>query len=189
MTTKTPEPKTPEPKTAEANPAGPLGSPYSINEPQTLEQANAAAEAFAKAKEAGPQPATQPGSSVRPNVPSGGGSGPPLDLTDLEPDSIVVGSTAGFELTLTGTGFTGDCVVVLDDEEQQTTYVSDTKLTAWVAVADKPATVDVEVARGEDLSDVLTFEFTQAPRSRKQPERKPKKSTPSHKRLKKGRSR
>jgi hypothetical protein len=112
-----------------------------------------------------------------------------LDLIDLEPDSIVVGSAAGFELTLTGTGFTEDCIVVVDDEEQQTTYVSDTKLTAWVAVGNKPATVDVEVARGEDLSDVLTFEFTQAPRSRKQPERKPKKSTPSHKRLPKGRSR
>ena len=45
----------------------------------------------------------------------------------------------------------------------------------------------VEVHRGEDMSDVLSFEFTavmREGREKKAPERKPKKDTPRNKRQK-----
>ena len=48
---------------------------------------------------------------------------------------------------------------MVDDEDMPTTLVNSTTLTASIPVAAEPGMVDVEVARGEDLSDVLTFEF------------------------------
>jgi len=109
---------------------------------------------------------------------------PPLVLTDIDPDTIVVGSAADFVLTVTGSGFGPNCVIMVDDEDMPTTLVNQTTLTASVPVAAAAAIVDVEVARGEDLSDVLTFEFV-APagrRSSEKAERKPKKAEPRGKR-------
>jgi len=112
---------------------------------------------------------------------------PPLVLTDIDPDSIQVGSAPDFVLTVTGTGFGPNCVILFDDEGVPTTLVNTTTLTASVPVAAAAAIVDVEVARDEDLSDVLTFEFV-APagtRSSQKAERKPKKAEPRSKRTKK----
>jgi hypothetical protein len=112
---------------------------------------------------------------------------PPLVLTDISPDTIVAGSPEDLVLTVTGSGFTPNSVVMVDDEDMATTFVDQTTLTASVPVAAEAGVVDVEVARGEDLSDVLTFEFV-APagtRSSQKGERKPKKAEPRGKRQKK----
>jgi len=112
---------------------------------------------------------------------------PQLVLTDIDPDSIQVGSAPDFVLTVTGTGFGPNCVVMVDDEDMPTTLVNTTTLTAVIPVAAAADVVDVEVARDEDLSDVLTFEFV-APagtRSSQKAERKPKKAEPRSKRAKK----
>jgi len=112
---------------------------------------------------------------------------PPLVLSDIDPDAMVVGSGT-FPLTVTGSGFTPESVVVFDDADVPTTFVSQTELTADCPVAAAADIVDVEVHRGEDMSDVLTFEFTavmREGREKKPPERKPKKDTPTHKRANK----
>ena len=116
---------------------------------------------------------------------------PPLTLTDIDPDSATLGAMTDFTLTVTGTGFTPNTVIVFDDEELPTTFVSQTTLTANPPSPAEAATVDVEVHRGEEMSDVLTFEFI-APagrRSTEKAQRKPKKSEPRHKRTKTRRAR
>ena len=92
------------------------------------------------------------------------------------------------KITLTGENFTPNCVVLFDDEEVPTTIVNTTTLEADVPIAPAPGTYDVEVQRGEDLSDVLTFEIAAAERGTQQREKqkpKPKKSEPAHKRANK----
>jgi hypothetical protein len=113
---------------------------------------------------------------------------PPLVLSDIDPDAAVVGS-GSVALTVTGTGFTPNCVVVFDDAEVPTVFVSQTSLTADCPVSDVAEIVDVEVTRGEDMSDVLTFEFTAVARdskTKREQQRKPKKTEPASKRTKKG---
>jgi len=69
-----------------------------------------------------------------------------------------------------------------------TSFVSPTELHADCPVADAAGVVDVEVHRGDDMSDVLSFEFTavmREGREKRTPERKPKKETPRHKRANK----
>ena len=126
------------------------------------------------------------------NVGGVGGGEPvppePLVLSDVDPDAMVVGSGT-FSLTVTGSGFTPESVIVFDDADVPTTFVSPTELTADCPVSATAEIVDVEVHRGEDMSDVLAFEFTAVmrdAREKKPPVRKPKKDTPSSKRLKKG---
>jgi hypothetical protein len=115
---------------------------------------------------------------------------PPLVLSDIDPDSAEVGTMTDFTLTVTGSGFGPNCVILFDDEELPTTLVNTTTLTAAPPAATEAGVVDVEVARGEDLSDVLTFEWI-APagrRSSEKAQRKPKKAEPSSKRQKKDKS-
>ena len=112
---------------------------------------------------------------------------PPLVLSDIDPDTMVVGSGT-FPLTVTGSGFTPESVVVFEDAEVPTEFISPTELKADCPVADAAGVVDVEVHRGEDMSDVLSFEFTavmREGREKRTPERKPKKETPRHKRANK----
>ena len=108
-------------------------------------------------------------------------------LSDISPDAMVVGAGT-FPLTVTGSGFTPESVVVFDDAEVPTSFVSPTELHADCPVADAAGVVDVEVHRGDDMSDVLMFEFTavmREGREKRTPERKPKKETPRHKRANK----
>jgi len=157
------------PREGEAPPIEPLRS-ASINEP--------------------PGSNVLPGMETGPNQPPEGAELPPLVLTDISPDTATVGSPEDLVLTVTGSGFGPNCVVMVDDEDMATTLVNSTTLTASVPVAAEPGVVDVEVARGEDLSDVLTFEFV-APagtRSSSKAERKPKKAEPRGKRQKKDKS-
>jgi len=135
-----------------------------------------------------------PGMDTGPNQLPGDGTAlppgtelPPLVLTDIDPDSVSIDSMTDVTLTVTGSGFGPNCVILFDDEELPTTLVNSTTLTAGVPTQGEAGVVDVEVARGEDLSDVLTFEFV-APagrRSSEKAERKPKKTEPRGKRQKK----
>jgi len=114
---------------------------------------------------------------------------PPLVLSDIDPDTAVVGS-GSVALTVTGTGFTPNCVVVFDDAEVPTVFVSQTSLTADCPASDVAELVDVEVTRGEEMSDVLSFEFTAVARdskTKREQQRKPKKAEPASKRTKKKR--
>jgi hypothetical protein len=107
-------------------------------------------------------------------------------LSDVDPDAMVVG-TGTFPLTVTGSGFTPESIVVFDDADAPTTFVSQTELRADCPVSATAEIVDVEVHRGEDMSDVLSFEFSavmREGREKKPPQRKPKKDTPSSRRLK-----
>ena len=79
---------------------------------------------------------------------------PPLVLSDISPDTMVVG-TGTFPLTVTGSGFARDCVVVFDDAEVPTTFVVADRAPADCPVSATAGVVDVEVHRGEDMSDVL----------------------------------
>ena len=113
---------------------------------------------------------------------------PPLILTDISPDTAVVGS-GSFPLTVTGSGFGPNCVVVFDDVDVPTIVVSPTELTADCPVSATAEIVDVEVSRGEEMSDVLSFEFTAVARmssAKREQQRKPKKAEPPSKRTKKG---
>jgi len=112
---------------------------------------------------------------------------PPLVLSDIDPDTAVVGS-GSVALTVTGTGFTPNCVVVFDDAEVPTVFVSQTSLTADCPVSATAELVDVEVTRGEEMSDVLSFEFTAVARdskTKREQQRKPKKAEPASKRTRK----
>jgi hypothetical protein len=110
-----------------------------------------------------------------------------LALHELEPDHAPVGTGADFHLRVIGEGFDETCKIVFDDEELPTRCETDKTLVAWAPTAKMPGEVDVEVSRGDDLTEVLTFEFVAKNdvRRRGKTERKAAKDTPAHKRLKK----
>jgi outer membrane protein assembly factor BamB len=56
----------------------------------------------------------------------------PVTLTSISPSGVVAGS-AGFTLTLTGTKFSKDSVVIFNSALQPTTFVSSTQITASIA--------------------------------------------------------
>jgi outer membrane protein assembly factor BamB len=56
----------------------------------------------------------------------------PVTLTSISPSGVVAGSS-GFTLTLTGTKFSKDSVVIFNSSPQPTTFVSPTQLTASIA--------------------------------------------------------
>jgi hypothetical protein len=124
-----------------------------------------------------------------PNQIPEGAALPPLVLTSIEPDVIPVQpeEITSTKITLTGENFTPNCVVLFDDEEVPTTVTNTTTMEADVPIAPAPGTYDVEVQRGDDLSDVLVFEIAAAGRgtqAREKQKPKPKKSEPAHKRQK-----
>jgi len=140
-----------------------------------------------------------PGSKVftgedGPNQIPDGAQLPELTLTAIDPDRLPVQPASITEagLRVTGTGFTPATVVLFDDEEVPTTFISPTRLDAVVPLVTEPGVFDVEVQRGDDLSDVMVFEIATAEsgsggaRSSKEPARKPKKAEPASKRAKKG---
>ena len=173
----------------------PGGPPGPVVDPTTLGmEQGGVAPASADLKEAPVLPPGHGNASL--NEPAGSDVGggavtppvaDPLVLSDISPDTLVVGSGT-FPLSVTGSGFTEDAVVVFNDLDVPTTFVSATELTADCPVEAAPTIVDVEVHRGEDMSDMLMFEFTavmREGREKRTPERKPKKETPRHKRANK----
>lgn len=130
-----------------------------------------------------PQPVEPP--------PGGGGTDPepevpPIDLTSIAPETAIAGSGT-FALTVTGTGFQDGDVILFKEVPVATTFVSDTQLQAdAVPVSAVPETVDVEVQRGAELSDVLTFDFVAAGREGEERERRSPQRKPSKKQKSKG---
>jgi outer membrane protein assembly factor BamB len=55
----------------------------------------------------------------------------PVSLTSINPSAVVAGA-AGFTMTLTGTGFSKDSIVIFNQTPQPTTFVSPTQLTATI---------------------------------------------------------
>ena len=124
------------------------------------------------------------------NPPDGSGAPAPV-ITSVEPESAEIGGgNTTFGLIVTGSGFDDACVIVFDDEEQETIHVSATELRATPDMPTEAGEVDVEVERDGVSSEVLTIDFTAPGASRserkREPTRKPKKPTPAAKRDKSG---
>jgi len=159
--------------------AAQLGQIGSANEPRGSdvyrgiegdgENTKAAARLGGQASTRGATPVAGQGSSASINEPAGStigsnmpGTEAPVVLSSIDPESAPVQAAgATFALTVHGEGFTDECVIVFNDEDMDTTYVSANELRSDATpVSDAPTIVDVEVANGEDLSEALTFEFT-----------------------------
>lgn len=99
-----------------------------------------------------PEPPAEP---ETPEVPAG------PTLMSLAPNTAVVGGD-DFVMTLTGTGFTADSVIVFNGGDEPTTMNSDTELTTIVdpATASGPITVPVLVRTGGVETAPLDFTFT-----------------------------
>jgi hypothetical protein len=86
-------------------------------------------------------------------------------ITSLSSTTIVAGS-AGFNLTVNGTGFTNAASVTFNGSAKTTTFVSATQLTAAITAGDLStalnATVDV-MQGGVHAANTLTFAITVAP--------------------------
>ena len=79
----------------------------------------------------------------------------------LSPSSVAAGAP-GFTLTVTGANFQSSSQVLWNGSARQTTYTSDSQLTAQITVADvaSSGTVNVEVATGSARSSPLPFTIT-----------------------------
>lgn len=99
-------------------------------------------------------------------------------LTLLEPNEAEVGGS-DVELKVHGTAFTADTVILFNNGEEDTTQWSDTLLTTIVrpSTAFGPSIVPVSVRNLSGESNLLEFEFTEAPvtRDADEDDEKPKK--------------
>lgn len=84
----------------------------------------------------------------------------PAVLATLNPASIVLGPPPKL-VTVTGTGFTTRSRVWADEEQQATTFVSDTSLT-YMAQADQVGAQDITVHNGGAVSNSLSLAVTAA---------------------------
>jgi hypothetical protein len=85
-------------------------------------------------------------------------------ITSLSPTTAVAGS-AGFTLTLNGTGFTSAASVLFNGSAKTTTFVSATQLTAAITTSDlaTPGSVTVDVVQaGVHAANTLSFTITAA---------------------------
>jgi hypothetical protein len=175
----------------------PVRDPGGIVDPRTLgmESIAGVAPPIAKTQEGEPvqgsvhsinePPGSVPGGNEA-TIPPGGGTGgetQPLALESISPDTLPLQPSIieTVNITATGTGFTADTVMIYDDEEVETTVISSTSLRGAIPTTDVAGVYDVELQRGEELSDVLTFEFVDVSKSegrvaKKPIERKPAKA-------------
>lgn len=83
-------------------------------------------------------------------------------LTSVDPASVTAGG-AEFQLTLTGTDFTADCIVYTAGAvPEPTIFVNDTTLTAMVNTIAQPGSLSVKVTNSVGTSNVLQITFTAA---------------------------
>ncbi len=85
-------------------------------------------------------------------------------ITSLSPATAIAGS-AGFNLTVNGTGFTNAASVTFNGSAKTTTFVSATQLTAAITSSDlsTPGNVSVDVVQGGvHAASTLTFTITAA---------------------------
>jgi len=147
------------------------GSPYSINEPPGSQVIPPGAGA-GTGEEVEHGPGSQP-----PGVAGGQGEAPTIEA--LEPDEAEVGS-ADFVLEVSGTGFVQGSVIQFGpDNDLQTTFISETELTAPVKPSEwGDGVIDVRVknADGGQKSEPVEFEFipAEAPAGRQSKRTKPK---------------
>ena len=86
----------------------------------------------------------------------------PVTLTSISPSGVVAGSP-GFTLTLTGTKFSKDSVVIFNTFPQPTTYISPTQITANIAAdmlvtpEEGPVTVESSTQDNADVSAPVTL--------------------------------
>jgi len=82
----------------------------------------------------------------------------------LEPASVVLGAPS-FTITVRGTGFAPDAVIVWNGSDEPTTVVSDTVVTTGVnmATAVHAVALPVAVRNGDVVSNALDFTFLAAP--------------------------
>ena len=72
------------------------------------------------------------------NPPEGGSGGEAPVITSIEPETAEIGGgNETFGLIVTGSGFDESCIIVFDDEEQETEFVSDTELRGDAGDADR----------------------------------------------------
>jgi hypothetical protein len=108
-----------------------------------------------------------------------GGQGEAPTIEALEPDEAEVGS-ADFVLEVSGTGFVQGSVIQFGpDNDLQTTFISETELTAPVKPSEwGDGVIDVRVknADGGQKSEPVEFEFipAEAPAGRQSKRTKPK---------------
>ncbi|GAA3607738.1 hypothetical protein GCM10022223_24640 [Kineosporia mesophila] len=84
-----------------------------------------------------------------------------LGLSSISPASGPI--TGGTTITATGTGFTTDSQITVDNTTVATTYVSPTKLTAVTPATTAAGGVPVTVKRGSDTSAARTFTYQAIP--------------------------
>ncbi len=127
-----------------------------------------------------------PGSQVIPEGAgegSGGGQVKTLRLDSISPtETQFVEGVDTVRLTATGEGFDDQCVIVFDNEDQETEFVSETELTASVPYADDPGEVDVLVSKGDEDSQTLKFTFNDTGGSRSGNDKRERESDKSRRR-------
>jgi len=83
-------------------------------------------------------------------------------ITSLDPDSAETGS-ADITMTVNGTNFNEDSVIVFGQHDEPTTFISDTQVSTGVKPSlFAPATVPVAVRNGPAESEAVNFTFTEA---------------------------
>jgi len=84
-------------------------------------------------------------------------------LNSLTPNSAVVGSN-DVTMTVNGTGFTSNSVIVWNGGDEPTTFVSATQVSTLVkpSTASGAFSVPITVRNGDKISNTLTFQFTEA---------------------------
>jgi IPT/TIG domain len=107
------------------------------------------------------------------DLPATGGEPPePIDppvepgtpvISSINPANAEVGG-ADLTMTVTGTGFTAASVILFNNGEEATTFVSETELSTGVkpSLASGPAVVPVQVKEGDLVSAPVDFTFTEA---------------------------
>jgi hypothetical protein len=87
---------------------------------------------------------------------------PPVSvIQNLTPATAEVGS-ADITMTVNGTGFSSDCVIVFNGGDEPTTFISDTQVSTGVkpSTASGPAVCPVAVRGPGGTSNSVDFEFT-----------------------------
>jgi len=106
-------------------------------------------------------PHGEPDRPDRPELPPPSGEAPVIN--SLDPNTAVVG---GPDLTMTvnGSGFTPQSVIVWNGGDEPTTFVSNTQVSTIVkpSTASGPWSIPISVRNGDKMSNSLSFQFTDA---------------------------
>lgn len=84
-------------------------------------------------------------------------------INSLDPNTAVVGGP-DVTMTVNGSGFTSQSVIVWNGGDEPTTFVSNTQVTTGVkpSTASGPWSIPVAVRNGDKVSNSLAFQFTAA---------------------------